>query len=273
MPFLDQHAYPEGGVAEAKRARRREKEAFLKTVFTANRNAVARRAAQRRKTSDAAAASAAAASTAGGKTGAPNKRPSRLRRNDSGPRKDIGSACGQQRTRAWPYGSVCMASPTQAREPGGRRRSGESGGGGTSSSTGEIKRSAADGSAGGAGAAAYDDTQQPVLVQESATDAEGTEVAGAGTNPSRGKAADKQGAEHPPEGAAKTRRGVCATGHRSDRHPDGGRQPPPAAQGQEDTDDGSGEADAETVPRAATPSPVVTSSVRVLDMGVVRPSE
>ncbi|CAN0113612.1 unnamed protein product [Ectocarpus fasciculatus] len=33
IPFLEQHVYPEGGVAEAKRARRREKEAFLKTVF------------------------------------------------------------------------------------------------------------------------------------------------------------------------------------------------------------------------------------------------
>lgn len=33
IPFLDQHSYPEGGVAEAKRARRREKEAFLRTDF------------------------------------------------------------------------------------------------------------------------------------------------------------------------------------------------------------------------------------------------
>ncbi|CAN0343687.1 unnamed protein product, partial [Pylaiella littoralis] len=33
IPSLDQHAYPPGGVAEVKRARRREKEAFLKTVF------------------------------------------------------------------------------------------------------------------------------------------------------------------------------------------------------------------------------------------------
>ncbi|CAM9906606.1 unnamed protein product, partial [Hapterophycus canaliculatus] len=33
ISFLDQHVYPQGGVAEAKRARRREKEAFLRTVF------------------------------------------------------------------------------------------------------------------------------------------------------------------------------------------------------------------------------------------------
>lgn len=32
IPFLNQHVYPEGGVAEVKRARRQEKEAFLRTV-------------------------------------------------------------------------------------------------------------------------------------------------------------------------------------------------------------------------------------------------
>lgn len=32
IPFLDQHVYPAGGVAEVKRARRREKQAFLSTV-------------------------------------------------------------------------------------------------------------------------------------------------------------------------------------------------------------------------------------------------
>ncbi|CAN0119781.1 unnamed protein product, partial [Laminaria digitata] len=32
IPFLDQHAYPAGGVVEVKRARRREKQAFLSTV-------------------------------------------------------------------------------------------------------------------------------------------------------------------------------------------------------------------------------------------------
>lgn len=53
IPSLDQHAYPPGGVAEVKRARRREKEAFLKSVFVttaryvtnANANPVAPRRA------------------------------------------------------------------------------------------------------------------------------------------------------------------------------------------------------------------------------------
>ncbi|CBJ33865.1 expressed unknown protein [Ectocarpus siliculosus] len=39
IPFLEQHVYPEGGVAEAKRARRREKETFLKTVFNSRQAA------------------------------------------------------------------------------------------------------------------------------------------------------------------------------------------------------------------------------------------
>ncbi|CAM9530204.1 unnamed protein product, partial [Ectocarpus sp. 13 AM-2016] len=39
IPFLEQHVYPEGGVAEAKRARRREKEAFLKTVYNSRQGA------------------------------------------------------------------------------------------------------------------------------------------------------------------------------------------------------------------------------------------
>ncbi|CAN0498147.1 unnamed protein product [Ectocarpus sp. 12 AP-2014] len=39
IPFLEQHVYPEGGVAEAKRARRREKETFLKTVLNSRQAA------------------------------------------------------------------------------------------------------------------------------------------------------------------------------------------------------------------------------------------
>lgn len=38
IPFLDQHLYPPGGVAEVRRARRREKEAFLKKVFVTTGN-------------------------------------------------------------------------------------------------------------------------------------------------------------------------------------------------------------------------------------------
>ncbi|CAM9839128.1 unnamed protein product, partial [Sphacelaria rigidula] len=32
IPFLHQHTYPEGGIAEAKRVRRREKEDFLQSI-------------------------------------------------------------------------------------------------------------------------------------------------------------------------------------------------------------------------------------------------
>lgn len=35
ISFLDQHVYPDGGVAEVKRARRREREAFMQTLSTA----------------------------------------------------------------------------------------------------------------------------------------------------------------------------------------------------------------------------------------------
>eukprot|EP00752_Nemacystus_decipiens_P017780 g15941.t1 len=279
IPFLDQHVYPEGGVAEVKRARRREKEAFLKTVFTANDGAAGQRATQTKKAAPAAAAA--------GASGTSKKRPPRVHRADKETNQDIegtgvdDAAGGDKPGRAWPYGPACMAAPKQGGEAGGRRRSEESG---EDCSARGASFFAADGGADSAVAdrAAVCDQVRPVPLEEDGTAASGTdaEVAGsaaAGVGNSSpvdepGVMADKQGTGRPAEGAGSKRSSGCA-GERSDRHPDGRQRPHPEAigQGNERT---SVAADQGTAPpRVATPTPVVTSSVRVLDMGVVRPSE
>lgn len=276
IPFLDQHVYPEGGVAEVKRARRREKGAFLKSVLTANNGAVAQRATQMTKVPDAAE----------GVTGASRKRPPRVRRADTEPKQGITGAEedaveGEKPGRAWPYGPVCMGVPTRGREPGSRRRSGESGEG---CSTGESKCSAVGGGGAGAGAAGAADCDpdrpyplngdgavDPGIYSEDAA----TAAADAGNSPpvnETGEIAVGQDLGHPAEGAARKRSSGCPEKWR-DRHPDGHQRPQPGGIGQAGNESGATATGQERVPRAATPSPVVTSSVRVLDMGVVRPSE
>lgn len=278
IPFLDQHVYPEGGVAEAKRARRREKEAFVRTVFAVNNGGAAahRRAAQRKASADATAGTAATS----------KKRPPRVvHRVDKKPGLG-GDGAGEGAVgreppgRAWPYGPVCMVLPTQGREPGRMRRSRDSGRGGDA---GQIERSAAanggPGGAGDAGTAVYD-SALPVCLKEGDTVTPGTDAADASSgdidtgNSSEvnkaGTIADKQDTEHVAEEAAGKRRSGCEGG---DRRPDGSQQLQPAILGQQGKESGARVTDQEKAPRAATPSPVVTSSVRVLDMGVVRPSE
>eukprot|EP00903_Cladosiphon_okamuranus_P010523 g9953.t1 len=278
IPFLDQHAYPEGGVAEVKRARRREKQAFLKAVLTAKNAAPSHRAALRQNAPDAAA----------GITNTSKKRPPRADRRD----KEVGlggddgvgdGAAGREPPgRAWPYGPVCMvASTSGGRESGGRRRSGESGGG---SLTGQAKCSGADGgaAAGAVGAVVCDHGRQgsfkedgTVTLETDAADS-GAEAAGAGKRSQideTGILVETRDMEHPDEGAARKRGSGCA-GKQGDSHADGLQRPRPEVLGQ-GNENGSTATDQERgVPVAATPpSPVVTSSVRVLDMGVIRPSE
>lgn len=261
-------------MAEAKRVRRREKEAFLKTVSAANNDAAANRAALRKNAPDAAAGTADAS----------KKRPPRVHRVDNEPGIDTDSAAAgvarrEQPGRAWPYGPVCMAVPARGREPGSKRGSGESRGG---SCAGEIEGSAADAGAAGAGAvgAAVRDAARAVSSTEGGIVAPGTDTADTADagNSSTGNqtgniAAEKQDTEHPTEGTA-GKRGSGCTRKRSDHHADGSQQQlQPAILRQQENESEPRATDQERVPRVATPSAVVTSSVRVLDMGVVRPSE
>lgn len=281
---LDQHTYPEGGVAEAKRARRREKEAFLNTVFVANDHGAAGHLAAPGKNAPHAAA---------GTTGTFKKRPPQAHRVCKEPGAKIDSAGGRAVRRersgpAWPYGPLKMAVPTPGTRTSGRRRSGDSGRGG--SSTGEVKCSAADGGAAVAsppGAAVYD-AARPVLLKADAgvvvvprTDAAdaGPEAADAGNSSPADEtggaaAAGERDTEHPGEEVAGERSSGGCAGKESHHHTDGRQQLQPEEEPrQQGKESGPAVTDQERVPRAATPSPVVTSSVTVLDMGVVRPLE
>lgn len=281
IPFLDQYVCPEGGVAEAKRARRREKQAFLKTVLIANDVAAAHRAAQKKNAPDTAATTPSAS----------KKRSPRAHRGHKelglGGEDGVGrGAVGREPPgRAWPYGPVCMVVPTRGKETGSRRRSGESG---RRSSTGEVRCSDADdGAAAGAGAVAVgatvNDAARGVSPREEGTVAPSTDGADAGTETGdagnsspvnkTGEMSDSLGQEHPAKAAARKTSTVSSRKGSNPRADDGQQLQPGEIRQQENEIEPRAADQARVVSRAATPSPVVTSSVRVLDMGIVRPSE
>lgn len=260
-------------MAEVKRARRREKEAFLKKILTANNGAAAQGAAQRKKVTGA----------AGDTTGASKRRPPREHRMGKEPKQDAAgagegaTAGGEKPGRAWPYGPACVVAQRRERGPGSRRRSGESGEG---CPTRESQCSAADGGAVGAAADSTqpvplkaDDTVAPGIVAENA----GAAVADASDSSPvscTGALADKQEIEEHSAGGEEGKRSSGCARKQGDRgHPDGHQQPQLGVKIERANESGSVATNQETIPKAATPSPVVTSSVRVVDMGVVRPSE
>ena len=261
-------------MAEVKRARRREKEAFLKNILTANNGAAAQGAAQRKKVTGA----------AGDTTGASKRRPPREHRMEKEPKQDAAgagegaTAGGEKSGRAWPYGPVCVVAQRRERGPGSRRRSGESGEG---CSTRESQCSAADG---GAVGAAGSDSAQPVPLKADGNVAPGIVAENAGaavadasdSSPvsSTGALADKQEIEDHSAGDEDGKRSSGCARKQGDRgQPDGHQQPQLDVIIEGANESGSVATNQETIPKAATPSPVVTSSVRVVDMGVVRPSE
>ena len=274
ISFLDQQAQ-EIGVAEARRARRREKEAFLRSVLggpgttagaTAAGAAAAGAAAARSSKDPKEHAAAAAANAAG-------RRPSRARRasealgSGGGLAGKNGDGRGHQ-PRGWPYGTVCL--PTHR-----RRRSGPPGGG---SYTEEFLRSANEGCGGGGGDRAGDDAASDegggggggAAPAATADAARPGSPRGGAVSPDAGTARANDDSRANKTGESEARRRTA--GHKETDGVGGGNAQ--SDKGSQDLQrgvpgDGTGAGELEELAEPVAPSPLVTSSVRVLDMGAV----